>query len=81
MVRADNADVKMALLSVVAGEEGLFVVGKGAGEKGGADLVYYVNDKMLVMNTGEDFGGDFVGFEEVMEVGFVVIFTTSTITF
>ena len=70
----------MALLIVVAGEEGLFVVGKGAGEEGGADLVYYTNDEMFIMNAGEDFGGDFVGFEKVMEIGSVVIFTTFAIT-
>ena len=35
---------------------------------------------MFVVDTSEDFGGDFVSLEEVMEVGFVVVFTTFTIT-
>ena len=35
-----------------------------------------MDDKALVVDTGEDFGGDFVGFEEVVEVGARVILTT-----
>ena len=61
---------------VVAGEEGLFVVLEGAICKGLTDAVDSVDDEMLVMNTSEDFGGDFVGLEQVMKVGARVIFTT-----
>ena len=35
-----------------------------------------MNDEMLVMDAGEDFGGDLVGFEKMMKVGPGVIFTT-----
>ena len=35
---------------------------------------------MLVVDTGEDFSGDFASFEEVMQVGSRVIFTTFAVT-
>ena len=65
---------------IVAGEEGLFVVLEGAGQESGSDLVDEVDDEMFIMDGGEDFGGDFVGFEQVMQICFVVIFTTFAIT-
>ena len=34
---------------------------------------------MLVVDAGEDFGGDFIGFEKVVEVGAGVVLTAFTV--
>lgn len=65
-------------LAVVVFEDGFgdgveFVV-EEALAKGFAE----VDDKVFVVDAGESFGGDFVDFEEVVKVGFVVVFTTFT---
>ena len=65
---------------VVAGEEGFFVFLKSIVCERLADTVDGVDNKMLVVNTGEDLGGDFVGLEKMVEVGTRVIFTTFTVT-
>ena len=41
-----------------------------------ADIVNRVDDKVFIVNASEDFSGDFIGFEEMVEVGACVIFTT-----
>ena len=46
---------------VVAGEEGFLIILEGAVCERFTDAVDSANDKMLVMDAGEDFGGDFVG--------------------
>ena len=35
---------------------------------------------MFVVDRCQDFGGNFIGFEKVVEVGFSIIFTTLAIT-
>ncbi len=67
-------------LVIVAREKLLFVCLKGTILKGSADEVNGMDDKVLVVDTGEDFGGDFVGLEKMMEIGARVIFTTFAIT-
>ena len=49
------------MIVVVAGEEGFLVILEGAVCERLTDAVDGVDDKMLVMNAREDFGGDFVG--------------------
>ena len=68
-------------MRVIAIEKLVFELAKSVILDRGADLVGEVNDKMFVMNTGENFGSDFVGLEEMVEIGSVVIFTTFAITF
>lgn len=48
---------------VVAGEEGFLIILEGAICEGLTDAVDGVDDEMLVVNAGEDFGSDFVSFE------------------
>lgn len=48
---------------VIAGEESFFVVLESAVLERFADAVDEVDDEMFVVDAGEDFGGDFVGFE------------------
>lgn len=35
---------------------------------------------MFVVDRCQDFGGNFVGFEKVVEVGFSIVFTTLAVT-
>ena len=51
------------LIVVVAGEEGFLIILEGAIREGLTDAVDSMDDEMLVVNTGEDFGSDFIGFE------------------
>lgn len=69
----------IALIAVVAGEEGFFVFLKSAVCERFADAVNGVDNEMFVVNTGENFSGDFVGFEKVVQVGTRVIFTAFTV--
>ena len=61
---------------VITGKEGGFVGREGAIEEGLADAIDDGDDEVLVVDAGEDFGGDFVGLEEMVEVGAGVILTT-----
>lgn len=65
---------------VVAREERFLVILESAVCDGFADAVGGVDDEVFVMNTGEDFSGDFVGLEKVVEVSARVIFTTFAVT-
>ena len=38
-----------------------------------------MDDKVLIMDTGEDFGGDFIGLEKMVQISACVIFTTFTV--
>ena len=44
-------------------------------------MVYYVDYEMFVVDTSQNFSGDFVGFEKMVEIGARVIFTTFTVAF
>ena len=41
----------------------MFIVLESAVEQSSADVFGGLDDEMLIMDTSEDFGGDFVGFE------------------
>ena len=51
------------------GEEGGLIVLETVIKNTGADAVSGTNDETLIVDTSERFAGDFVNFEEVMEVG------------
>ena len=51
------------------GEEGGLIVLETVIKNTGADAVSDTNDETLIVDTSERFAGDFVNFEEVMEVG------------
>jgi hypothetical protein len=68
------------LIVVVVGEEGFLVILEGAVFKRLADAVDSIDDEVLVMNAGENLGGDFVGLKKMVEIGARVIFTTFAVT-
>ena len=51
------------LIVVIAGEEGFLIILEGAICEGLTDAVNSMDNEMLVVNAGEDFGSDFVSFE------------------
>ena len=61
------------ILFIVFLQEIVHVVIEGIVEDTGSDFVDCLNDEMLVVNTRKHFGGDFINFEKVMEVGGGVI--------
>ena len=69
------------VLFVVPSEERFFVFRKCVIHDALANAVHGLHDKMFVMNRSEDFGGDFVSFEEMVEVSACVIFATFAVTF
>ena len=69
------------VLFVVPSEKRFFVFGKCVIHDALADVVYGLYDKMFVVNRSENFGGDFVSFEEMVEVGTRVVFAAFTVTF
>ena len=64
---------------IISGEEGFLIILKSAVCERFADAVDGMDDEMLIVDTSEDLGGDFVGFEKMMEVALSVIFTTFTV--
>ena len=66
---------------IIAGEKSGFKIGKSIVFEGSTNLVGETHDEMFVVNAGEDFAGDFVGFEEMMQISSRVIFTTFTVAF
>ena len=51
------------MVVVVAGEEGFLIILEGAICERLTNAVDSMDDEILVMNAGENFGGDFIGFE------------------
>ena len=66
---------------IIAGEESFFVGLKSVVQKRITNTVDRMDNKMFIVNAGENFGGDFIGFEKMVQISFVVILTTFAVTF
>ena len=53
----------LAFFGIIAREKIVFISLKSTAYEAFTDVVHDFNDEVFVMNTCEDFGGDFVGFE------------------